>query len=97
MERVTIDLANVETKDSVHVVLKSSMNLPEYYGGNLDALYDILTSSYIKKRVEFTIIGTDKVPDNLKSYIQGVLSVFKDAQDKMNHKSDSSLMLIQIR
>ena len=44
MEKVFyIDLKGVTTKEELHERLAENLPLPEYYGGNLDALYDVLT------------------------------------------------------
>ena len=44
MEQVIyIDLKGIITKDELHELLKKELSLPYYYGGNLDALYDMLT------------------------------------------------------
>lgn len=44
MEKVFyIDLSGIESKEEFHKALKRELPLPEYYGGNLDALYDVLT------------------------------------------------------
>lgn len=44
MEKVFyIDLKGAKTKEELHEILKETLPLPDYYGGNLDALYDVLT------------------------------------------------------
>lgn len=44
MERVFyIDLKDIAKKEEFHELLAKELPLPDYYGGNLDALYDILT------------------------------------------------------
>ena len=44
MERVFyIDLNGISTKDELHALLRKELPLPEYYGDNLDAFYDVLT------------------------------------------------------
>lgn len=44
MEKVIyIDLKGVITKDELHELLKKELGFPYYYGGNLDAFYDMLT------------------------------------------------------
>ncbi len=44
MEQVFyIDLAGVITRDELHETLAKALLLPDYYGKNLDALYDVLT------------------------------------------------------
>ena len=44
MKRVFyIDLANVTTREQFHETLAKELPLPDHYGNNLDALYDVLT------------------------------------------------------
>ncbi len=44
MEKVFyIDLRSIATKEELHELLAKELPLPDYYGRNLDALYDILT------------------------------------------------------
>ena len=44
MEQVFyIDLTGVTTKSELHDILAKELPLPEHYGHNLDALYDVLT------------------------------------------------------
>lgn len=42
--RYTINLSGVNSRDALHDALEKALPLPEYYGRNLDALYDVLTS-----------------------------------------------------
>lgn len=41
--RYEIDLDNITTRQQFQEVIKASIPCPDYYGGNLDALYDVLT------------------------------------------------------
>ncbi|MBE5828224.1 MAG: hypothetical protein E7305_02045 [Butyrivibrio sp.] len=44
MEQVFyIDLKGISTKEELHALLRKELPLPEYYGDNLDAFYDVLT------------------------------------------------------
>ena len=44
MEQVFyIDLNGISTKEELHALLRKELPLPEYYGDNLDAFYDVLT------------------------------------------------------
>ena len=44
MEKVFyIDLKGVITRDELHEKLAKELPLPDYYGHNLDALYDVFT------------------------------------------------------
>ena len=46
MEKVFyLDLMNVTTAEELQELLVKELPLPEYYGRNLDALYDVLTEN----------------------------------------------------
>ncbi|MCR4764499.1 MAG: barstar family protein [Lachnospiraceae bacterium] len=38
-----MDLSDVTDRDGLQRLLRETLPLPEYYGGSLDALYDVLT------------------------------------------------------
>lgn len=44
MREVRLDLTHFEEKVSLHRYLKETLEFPFYYGANLDALHDELTS-----------------------------------------------------
>jgi ribonuclease inhibitor len=41
--KVVLDAMKMQTRKEVHVYLKEMFDFPEYYGNNLDALYDCLS------------------------------------------------------
>ena len=43
MKTVTLDCATFTTKQQLHAALKEALSFPDWYGNNLDALYDCLT------------------------------------------------------
>ncbi|WP_024866194.1 barstar family protein [Butyrivibrio sp. FCS014] len=46
MEKVFyIDLKDITNKSELHRLLSRELPLPDYYGNNLDALYDVLTDN----------------------------------------------------
>ena len=40
---ITINGLSIEKKEDFYQNIKKELNVPEYFGNNLDALYDILT------------------------------------------------------
>ena len=40
---ITIDGLSIKKKEDFYANIKTELNVPEYFGNNLDALYDILT------------------------------------------------------
>lgn len=49
-----IDLGRIYSVDEFQDVLRENLPLPEYYGGTLDALYDVLTDEGSKWTILFT-------------------------------------------
>ena len=41
--RIELDCRQMTDKQAAHAYLKQTLSLPDYYGNNLDALYDVLT------------------------------------------------------
>ena len=58
-------------KKEGHDYLKNALDLPDYYGGNLDALYDCLTEFSF----EIVLINADEVDAD-------ILDTFIDAADE---------------
>ena len=82
MKKVILDLSIPADKKGVHEYIAEEMGFPEYYGHNLDALYDMLTSV-----TEPTAIGVfppvpdfDEVDFDLMVYLDRVCDIFRDAE-----------------
>ena len=43
MERIVMECGEIRTKEDFHSALAKAMDFPGWYGGNLDALHDLLT------------------------------------------------------
>ena len=46
MRRANIDSAGIGSRQDLHAALKEALDLPEYYGNNLDALADCLSDLF---------------------------------------------------
>ena len=44
MKHITIDCSAIDSRENLHRTISNALELPEYYGNNLDALHDVLTS-----------------------------------------------------
>lgn len=51
MEERIIDCTQIKTKEDLHRIFRETLSFPEYYGNNLDALYDYLTEISGKVRL----------------------------------------------
>ena len=74
-QKYVLDFEQITDRESLHAYLKETLNLPDYYGMNLDALYDCLT-----ERPE-TTIELRHIPSLycLGEYANIILEVFEDA------------------
>ena len=77
MKRVELIGAQLTDKEIFHDVLAAKLELPEWYGRNLDALHDCLTEL---KDVELVLIGW---PD--EGYLARVRRVIVDAVWENEH------------
>ncbi len=77
MEEYVVDFSGVTDKESFHACLKKSLPLPEWYGENLDALYDSLTE-LDDACIYFKNCG--QAAASLADYYNSFLNVIADAQ-----------------
>ena len=83
MKQITLDGNLLADAAKVHEYLKEMLEFPEYYGSNLDALYDCLTDL---EDIEITI----NLPEEDGAIFQKVLRVFKAA----DRKNDSMKLIV---
>ena len=77
MREITLDVSGFEDKIPLHRYLKETMDFPFYYGGNLDALFDELSS--ITEPTAITLIYTTRPRGHMAGYTPRLLRVFGDA------------------
>ena len=85
MREVTLDLTRFEEKISLHTYLKETLAFPFYYGANLDALHDELTSETESLRI--TVCYPSKPRGKMVDYLPKLLRVFEDAARANYHLS----------
>ena len=76
MKTITINLDHFENKRDFHLYLKEQCQFPDYYGCNLDALYDCLSDN---NQFIFEVYESH----NFSDYLSYVLDVFYDANCKV--------------
>ena len=75
-----VNIAGIEDKKSLHKILKEALDLPDYYGGNLDALYDMLTSLDSPKHL--VLRGVNDPEPLIRTYIPKLLDVLRDSAEE---------------
>ena len=78
MRSVYLDLAEISTPEELHQELKRALRLPTWYGGNLDALYDCLTS--LSKPICLELDGLEGLA-NLGKYSTDFMNTLLDAAE----------------
>ena len=79
----TIDIRNINTKKELHEILREVLPLQDYYGNNLDALYDVLTETSDEMEIEF--IWDDNridIPEEVTKTIKGLKRLSEDIMDE---------------
>ena len=61
MKTVTLDGAVLASKEALHQTLAQALAFPDWYGGNLDALFDCLTD--LSEEVSITLLNWDGLGD----------------------------------
>ncbi len=79
MERVFLFGNKMTSKHQAHIYIKESFNFPDYYGENLDALWDLLTSRSTK--IAIFLLHEEELYKNLGEYGKQITGVFREATD----------------
>ena len=83
MKTVVIDFSKCKYPMDLHNEIREKLELPEWYGNNLDALWDMLTG-FIETPIEITVIykPENKMAENLKESVLKVIETFKEASEE---------------
>ena len=80
---IKLALPYFKTKEDAHAYLKKKLAFPDYYGNNLDALYDCLTDIHEEQTI---IIPKENMnPPYVGTYGKQMLRVFEDAAKENPH------------
>lgn len=64
-----IDFTGVETRKEVHDRIAEGLPVPEWYGRNLDALYDVLTEPEFGEDCLICFTGCADLEDSMPRYL----------------------------
>lgn len=72
----------VKSQDHLHTMLAKQLNFPNYYGKNLDALYEILSNDHSGQtiiKIKFLAILKNKIgADYTEALIQAIMDASED-------------------
>lgn len=75
--QVIIDGRKITDKVILHKYLKEQCGFPEYYGNNLDALYDVLTER--SEPLEIKVEYAEELKEILCGYGEAFIETLQDA------------------
>lgn len=76
MKYITLDFTGCKYLGEIHQVLKKQFEFPEYYGENLDALWDCL-GYYCRYDLHVYVKGLNSLPKEFDDYMKKVLEIFQ--------------------
>ncbi|OWR12967.1 barstar family protein [Chryseobacterium sp. VAUSW3] len=80
MNTVFIDFTDIGDYDDFYAQLKEKLTLPEFFGDNLDALYDSLTGFVeLPLHIEFVNMSVDQL-----EIFEDLLVTLEDAEDEFD-------------
>lgn len=92
MRKIELDLNNVKSEQEVHLLLKEQLEFPDYYGGNLDALHDMLTE--ISENVCLEITWCNEEASGMHSFGKKLERVMEDAADMVEYAEDGRMYAV---
>ena len=81
MKTIELDFKELYTPRQIHEYIADKLGFPEYYGKNLDALYDCLTD--ISEETEITIVNYDMLDYRENAIINTFLDAVEES-DSLN-------------
>ena len=76
MKTIRLDVTNIATVKALHVYLAYMLDLPAYYGGNLDALHDVLGEISDQTRI---VLTGQPASAEMAAYLPRLVRVLADA------------------
>ncbi len=79
MKKFSLNLADVCDRAGLHWLLQKQLELPDYYGQNLDALWDLL--SEIRDETCLELQGAEVLRERLGNYADKFLITLRQAAE----------------
>jgi len=80
MRIVTLDCTTITSRRELHRALAQTLRFPDWYGGNLDALFDCLTD--LETPTALTLTGWHTLEEVLEEYGRKVLQTMQEAAEE---------------
>lgn len=81
MNHITLDFTGIKTYWELHEYLKNVFQLPDYYGHNMDALWDCLQCSF-EEGTTIILKNLSALPKEMSPIISVIQTVFQKLEDE---------------
>lgn len=79
MNYIILDFNGIKSLWTLHEYFKEVFNLPDYYGNNMDALWDCLDCSF-EFPTTIVLKNIEKIPSGMSEATEIMLELFEDLQ-----------------
>ena len=77
-----VDLTGVENRTELHDRIEQELPVPDWYGRNLDALYDVLTEPGFGGRCTICFTGCSGAGDGMQRYLEAMKQMCRAAVEE---------------
>ena len=81
MNRIVLDFNEVHSLQELHKYIQEVFALPEYYGHNMDALWDCLSCCY-DETTTIVLENISALPKEMKPSVDIMLELFRDLHNE---------------
>lgn len=76
-----LDFSSCRYLGEIHEIIRTELELPDWYGANLDALWDAVTGlMYVPANVRIIFKPETKASQNLSEEVEKIIAVFVEAE-----------------
>ncbi len=96
MNYIILDFNGIKSLWTLHEYFKEVFNLPDYYGHNMDALWDCLDCSF-EFPTTIVLKNIEKIPSEMNEATEIMLELFEDLQrdnEKVTVQIESNEILV---
>ena len=84
--RYKVDFSNVKHFIDIHEILKRDLDFPDYYGGNLDALWDCLTDQLLSGITYIEFYNTKQLSIKFSDEWKRIMKIFRETKHAYKSK-----------
>ena len=74
---IILDFSQCKNFGEIHKIIKEKLGFPDYYGENLDALWDCMRF-YTNDNLKVIVKGMSLLPKDWSDYTEKIIEIFND-------------------